>query len=68
MRKAADLPTSISPKTALLIGGCYGSAFHLSDSGDENARACQSQIMLANCIVMTFCLSIIALVVAIAWT
>jgi hypothetical protein len=49
----------------LLVGGCHGSCCILS-SDDEEGAAARRQFMLANGLVLTFCLTILALVAAIA--
>jgi hypothetical protein len=64
MRGSANFRNS-TPGNVLLIGGCYGTYF-LYDSDDEMGRTNRRQFILANCVVLTLCLAIVALVVAVA--
>ena len=67
MHQPASLRNSPVQESALVIGGCHGTCF-LRDSDDEEGRTGRRQFLLANCIVMTICLAIVLLVVALAWT
>ena len=67
MRQSANLRSSTVQESVLVIGGCYGTCF-LRDADDEEGRMGRRQFLLANCIVMTVCMAIVVLVVAVTWT
>ena len=66
MRQPASLRSSMVQESALVIGGCYGTCF-LRDSDDEEGRAGRLQFLLGNCLVMTVCMAIVVLAVALTW-
>ena len=67
MGQPANLRCSMVQESALVVGGCYGTCF-LRHSEDEEGRASRLQFLLGNCIVMTVCMAIVVLVVAVIWT
>lgn len=64
MRTSTDVGNSASGKM-LLIGGCYGTYF-LYAADDTKDRTLRRQFLLANSIVLTLCMAIVALVVTVA--
>ena len=67
MRKPLDLPRPLSHESVLLVGGCHGTCF-LNNSNDDESRTARRHFVQANCLVLGACLTIIALVVALAWS
>ena len=66
MRQSANHCSSTVQKSALVIGGCHGTCF-LRDSDDEEGRTGRRQFLLGNCLVMTVCMAIVVLAVALTW-
>ena len=66
MCKSLDRPRPLSHESVLLAGGCHGTCF-LRSSNDEDSRTASRQFVLANCLVLAACLTIVALVVALVW-
>jgi hypothetical protein len=67
MHKSTDLHGSMAQKSVLLIGGCHGTCL-LRHSDDEGGTTDRRQFLLANGIVLSVCMAIIALIVALVWT
>lgn len=64
MRRSTNVRSSTSGNV-LLIGGCYGTYF-LYESDNSKGRTLRRQFLLAHCAVLTLCMVIVALVVAVA--
>lgn len=54
-------------KSVLLVGGCHGTCLVLNSDDQEGAMA-RRQFLLANAVVLAISLTIVALVVAFAWS
>lgn len=66
---SANLCSPTPQKRVLVIGGCHGTCF-LQGSDDEASWTGRRQFLLANCILLTVSMAILALavVLALAWT
>ena len=63
MCKSLDLQRPISHESVLLVGGFHGTCC-LHSSNEVESRTARRQFVLANCLVLAACLTIVALVVA----
>ena len=66
MCKSLDLPRPLSHESVLLVGGWHGTCF-LRNSNDVESRTARRQFVLADCLVLAACLTIVTLVVALVW-
>lgn len=66
MPKSANLRTLPARNDLWLTGGCHGTCL-LQTFDDESGRRSQRQFLFGNCIVLTLCAAIVAVVVALVW-
>ncbi|MGD9714925.1 MAG: hypothetical protein AB7V46_23120 [Thermomicrobiales bacterium] len=66
MRQSANPCSSTVQESTLVIGGCHGTCF-LRVSDVEEGSAIRRQFLLAYCVVMTICMAVVVLALALTW-